>query len=68
MKTAVSFILLVAGLVSIVMGIHGYGSFSLDLSQFFTKPSKAVWMLFGGFAATFIGLCIRCAKSKTSTA
>jgi hypothetical protein len=58
MKTPVSLVLLVIGIVLIIFGISASDSLGSDFSRLFTgaPTDKAVWMLLGGAAATIAGL------------
>lgn len=58
MRTPISLILLVGGIVLIIFGVSASDSLGSDISRFFTgsPTDKAIWMLIGGVAATIAGL------------
>lgn len=58
MKSTISLVLLVGGIVLIIFGVSASDSLGSDLSRFFTgaPTDKAIWMLIGGVAATVGGL------------
>jgi hypothetical protein len=66
MKTPISLVLLVVGIVLIVFGISASDSLGSDFSRLFTgaPTDKAIWMLLGGVAATIAGLTGFSFKSK----
>lgn len=66
MNKALSFAVLVVGIVLIIFGINASNSIGSDVSRFFTgsPTDKAVWMLIGGIAATAIGLVLMLRNTK----
>jgi hypothetical protein len=58
MKSTISLVLLVGGIVLIIFGVSATDSLGSDLSRFFTgaPTDKAIWMLIGGVVATVAGL------------
>ncbi len=50
MNKAVSLALFAGGILLIIFGVSAAGSFSSDISRFFTgaPTDKAIWMLIGG--------------------
>jgi len=58
MKTIISLILLVGGILLILFGIQASESLGSDVSRFFSgaPTDKAIWMLIGGTLATVAGL------------
>lgn len=66
MKSPISLVLLVVGIMLIIFGISASDSLGSDLSRFFTgsPTDKAMWMLLGGVVATIAGLTGFSFKSK----
>jgi uncharacterized membrane protein YidH (DUF202 family) len=58
MNKGISAALLVIGILLIIWGINAWGSFSSELSRFFTgsPTNKTVWLLVGGIVAVIVGL------------
>ena len=58
MNKAVSLGLLAGGILLLIFGISATGSFSSDISRFFTgsPTDKAVWMLIGGAVLSIVGV------------
>jgi uncharacterized membrane protein YidH (DUF202 family) len=58
MEKAISLAILAGGVALIVFGIIASGSFSSDVSRFFTDTptDKAIWMLIGGIIIAIIGV------------
>ena len=57
MNKAISLALLAGGILLIIFGVSAAGSFSSDISRFFTgsPTDKAIWMLVGGVVASVVG-------------
>jgi hypothetical protein len=57
MNKPLGIVLLAAGIVLLVLGIHSSDSISSNFSRFFTgaPTDKAVWLLLGGIAAMIVG-------------
>ncbi|MCF7817660.1 MAG: DUF3185 family protein [Kiritimatiellales bacterium] len=66
MKSSISLVLLVVGIMLIIFGISASDSLGSDLSRFFTgsPTDKAMWMLIGGVVCTVAGLAGVSFKSK----
>jgi len=58
MNKGISAALLVIGILLIIWGINAWGSFSSEVSRFFTgsPTNKTVWLLVGGVVAVIVGL------------
>jgi len=58
MNKTISLVILVAGILLTIFGIAASGSFSSDVSRFFTgaPTDKAIWMVVGGVVVGGIGL------------
>lgn len=58
MNKTISIAMLVAGILLTIFGIAASGSFSSDVSRFFTgaPTDKAIWMLVVGVVVAVIGL------------
>jgi hypothetical protein len=58
MNKAVSLGLLAGGILLLIFGISATGSFSSDISRFFTgsPTDKAIWMLIGGAVLSIVGV------------
>ena len=58
MTKTISLAILAAGILLTIFGIAASGSFSSDVSQFFTgaPTNKAIWMLVGGVLVSVIGM------------
>ena len=58
MNKAVSLALFAGGILLIIFGVSAAGSFSSDISRFFTgaPTDKAIWMLIGGVVLSIIGV------------
>jgi hypothetical protein len=58
MNKAISLALLAGGILLIIFGVSAAGSFSSDISRFFTgsPTDKAIWMLIGGVVLSIIGV------------
>ena len=68
MNKSISIAMLVAGILLTIFGIAASGSFSSDVSRFFTgaPTDKAIWMLVGGVVVAIIGLVGLWRGSKAS--
>jgi hypothetical protein len=57
MNKLISLILLAAGIVLVIYGIHASQSIGSDFSKFFTGSvtEKSIWMLIGGILIAAIG-------------
>jgi hypothetical protein len=57
MNKAVSLALLAGGILLLIFGVSATGSFSSDISRFFTgsPTDKAIWMLIGGAVLSIVG-------------
>ena len=68
MNKTISLVILAAGILLTIFGIAASGSFSSDVSQFFTgaPTNKAIWMLVGGVLVTVVGLAGLLRGSKAS--
>jgi CRP-like cAMP-binding protein len=58
MTKAVSPALLAGGILLLIFGVRARGSFSSDISRFFTgsPTDKAIWMLIGGAVLSIVGV------------
>jgi hypothetical protein len=58
MNKAVSLVLLAGGILLLIFGVSATGSFSSDISRFFTgsPTDKAIWMLIGGAVLSMVGV------------
>jgi hypothetical protein len=58
MTKAVSLALLAGGILLLIFGVSAAGSFSSDISRFFTgsPTNKAIWMLIGGAVLSIVGV------------
>lgn len=58
MNKAVSLALLAGGILLLIFGVSATGSFSSDISRFFTgsPTDKAIWMLIGGAVLSVVGV------------
>lgn len=58
MNKGISVALLTVGILLIIWGVNALGSFSSDVSRFFTgsPTNKTVWLLVGGIVAVIVGL------------
>ncbi len=58
MNKEISVALLIIGILLIIWGVNAWGSFSSDVSRFFTgsPTNKTIWLLAGGIVAVIIGL------------
>jgi hypothetical protein len=58
MNKAVSLALLAGGILLLIFGVSATGSFSSDISRFFTgsPTDKAIWMLIGGAVLSIVGV------------
>ena len=68
MNKTISLVILLAGILLVILGIAASGSFSSDVSRFFTgaPTDKAIWMLVGGVVVGVIGLAGLWRGSKAS--
>ena len=68
MNKTISLVILLAGILLVIFGIAASGSFSSDVSRFFTgaPTNKAIWMMVGGVVAGLIGLAGLWRGSKSS--
>jgi len=68
MNKTISLVILLAGILLVIFGIAASGSFSSDVSRFFTgaPTNKAIWMLVGGVVVGVIGLAGLWRGSKAS--
>jgi hypothetical protein len=66
MKTIISLVLLVGGILLIIFGINASESLGSDVSRFFNgaPTDKAIWMLIGGSVASIAGLSGLAFRSK----
>jgi hypothetical protein len=66
MKTIISLMLLVGGILLIIFGIQASESLGSDISRFFSgaPTDKAIWMLIGGTVVTIAGLSGFTLRSK----
>jgi hypothetical protein len=66
MKTIISLVLLVGGILLIIFGINASESLGSDISRFFNgaPTDKAIWMLIGGSVASIAGLSGLAFRSK----
>lgn len=58
MNKAVALALLAGGILLIIVGVNAAGSFSSDISRFFTgsPTDKTIWMLIGGVVLSIVGV------------
>jgi uncharacterized membrane protein YidH (DUF202 family) len=58
MNKALSFALLVGGILLLIFGFIAYDSTSSDISRFFTGSAtdKSIWLLVSGIVVTVVGL------------
>lgn len=68
MNKTISLVILAAGILLTIFGIAASGSFSSDVSQFFTgaPTNKAIWMLVGGVLVAVVGMAGLWRGSKAS--
>ncbi len=66
MKTIISLVLLVGGILLIIFGINASESLGSDISRFFNgaPTDKAIWMLIGGSVVSIAGLSGLAFRSK----